>query len=131
MEADHAARVLDVLRQFVDHRGLFLTEQQKMSARPHTVFFTTGEDRERAESAKDCADVVWHLSENKGFSVEPGGRGAGHHLLDRQRVGENKIVNSWSREARSLQVTLEKEKHLHSATQSELVQPKSELDNVR
>merc|ERR1711871_1349030 len=47
MEADHAARLLDVLRQFVDHRGLFLSPSQRASARPHTVFFTSGEDRER------------------------------------------------------------------------------------
>merc|ERR1719460_3456133 len=65
MEADHAARILDVLRQYVDHRGLFLTPHQRAASRPHTVFFTSGEDRERADSARDVSDVVWHVSEDK------------------------------------------------------------------
>merc|ERR1719498_2105906 len=66
MEADHAARILDVLRKQVDHRGLFCSPHARAAARPRTIFFTSGEDRERAESAADVADVVWHVSE-KGF----------------------------------------------------------------
>lgn len=132
MEADHAARILDVLRQYVDHRGLFLTPQQRASARPHMVFFTSGLDRERAESARDVADVVWEVGE-KGFIVEQGGHNSAGHAIQHEKNGggQNKIVGSWSREVRSLQVNLEKEKHLHTATLEELETNRSELENMK
>merc|ERR1719201_1187291 len=50
MEADHADRILDMLRHHTDHKGIFKTPEQKATARPRTVFFSSGEDRERSES---------------------------------------------------------------------------------
>jgi ABC-type multidrug transport system fused ATPase/permease subunit len=135
MEADHAARILDVLRKQVDHRGLFTSPEDRASARPRTVFFTSGEDRERAESAADVADVVWHLSD-KGFRSEPGGRadasaaGAAEKAYGKDGSG-NKIVQSWSREVRNLEQNLAKAKHAHGAVSKEAEQHKSDLDDLK
>merc|ERR1711957_559350 len=72
--------------------------------------------------------VILFFLVHKGFSSEQGGcNPAGAH----QRDGQNKIVSSWSREVRSLQVNLEKEKHLHTATLEELETHRSEADYLR
>merc|ERR1719498_305638 len=104
MEADSAAMILDVLRKQVDERGVFMPPSHIKSARPHTVIFTTGRDRERADSAADVADVVWHLSD-KGFSHEMGGHARGGSLHTGN--GTNKITDSWSKQVRSLAVQLD------------------------
>lgn len=133
MEADHAARILDVFRRQVDEKGIFNTPEQKTIARPHTVFFTTGEDRERAESAADVADVVWHTHPEKGFRVAPGGRaGTGMSSMNGGGgKGENKIISSWSKECRNLQGEVDKQKHLHQASLEEMEQQRYEIEHLK
>jgi len=126
MEADHAARILDVLRRQVDERGIFSPPETRVSSRPHTVIFTTGQDRERADSATDISDMVWHLSE-QGFKAEPGGAdGAAKH-----KGGENKIVQSWSHQTKLLKKSFDDEKDRHNDTMSDLKNHKSENEELR
>jgi hypothetical protein len=126
MEADHAARILDMLRQHVDGKGLFKSPQLKQISRPRTVFFSSGEDRERADSAADVSDVVWHVSP-KGFRVAAGG----HTTGVQKEKGDNKILHSWSTEVRNLQGNLDKEKEKHVSTQAELENHKTNLESLK
>jgi len=122
MEADHASALLGVFREYVDTRGILMERQYKYEARPHTVFFTSGSDRERAGTASDVADVVLHLSKD-GCVHEEGGSPI--------RVWwcrtDNKMVNSWSREAQSLADELLQERRSHAATKETLKDVKTEL----
>lgn len=122
MEASHAKALLEVFREYVDFRGILVKRQYKYEARPHTVFFTSGEDRERAGTASDVADIVLHLSE-EGFKSEEGGSPI--------RVwwcrADNKMVNSWSREAQGLADDLLQERRSHAATKDTLQDVKKTL----
>jgi ATPase subunit of ABC transporter with duplicated ATPase domains len=116
-DADHAAKMLSVLRKFVDNRGVLTTAKARKLARPRTLFFSSGEDRERSETAADIADVVWHLSE-QGFT-EGGGGSVGQNTYN-HGGGGNKIVTSWSKEARSLQADLAAEKSRYADTMEQV-----------
>lgn len=68
-EADEgfSNEILNLLREFVDKRGLELDEVEFPKRRPRTVFFTGGEVKE--EVCKEHADMVWKLGKN-GLVVE-------------------------------------------------------------
>lgn len=110
MEASHAARILRIFRVIVDHRGIALPEARAHHSRPHSVYFTTGRDRERAEVAADIADIVWHLSQD-GFMQLKGGK----NTKEKHYTG-NKVVNSWGKEAAGLEADLMDEKQRHKDT---------------
>mmetsp|Transcript_92227 Transcript_92227/g.176901 ORF Transcript_92227/g.176901 Transcript_92227/m.176901 type:complete len:934 (-) Transcript_92227:265-3066(-) len=122
LEADHAARILGLLRSYVDNKGILVSSQQARVARPHTVFFTSGQDRERAETASDAADIVLHLSE-RGFTQEFGGA-----HFQRPGLTGNKIINSWCQQAQQAQSEFIEEKNRHVATKGVLRTLQSELD---
>jgi len=141
MEADSAAMVLGVLRRQVDEKGIYNPLEHRGASRPHTVIFTTGRDRERAESATDVADVVWHVSQ-EGFSADRGGHaeeeesGSNHEDVMNSRAktrqgGGNRITNSWSRQVKELKKGMDAEKDKHNQTQSELQDRRSEMEGLR
>mmetsp|Transcript_143106 Transcript_143106/g.274902 ORF Transcript_143106/g.274902 Transcript_143106/m.274902 type:complete len:940 (+) Transcript_143106:79-2898(+) len=99
MEADHAAQFLNTLREYVDNRGFAFNAEEIKMARPRTVLFTTGQDRERAEFASDVADVVWNLSLERGFTQKEGGAAK----QEKTEHSGNKVVSSWSRHAKHLE----------------------------
>merc|ERR1712151_859523 len=68
-DADGAALILGLLREYVDNRGVEFTPAEFAVQRPHTVFITSSEDREGAEAAGDVADQIWRISAS-GLSVE-------------------------------------------------------------
>lgn len=131
MDASHAARILGVFRGVVDNRGFKFTEEASKLARPHTVFWTSGLDREMAEIAADASDIVWRLSED-GFSEEAGGT----HRTTRRSADGNQIFKSWSMEAHQAKAEsvlktreLQKEKTQRQETKGLLSNIKHELQS--
>eukprot|EP00929_Paragymnodinium_shiwhaense_P069236 TRINITY_DN34928_c0_g1_i1.p1 TRINITY_DN34928_c0_g1~~TRINITY_DN34928_c0_g1_i1.p1 ORF type:complete len:936 (-),score=243.51 TRINITY_DN34928_c0_g1_i1:280-3087(-) len=103
-EALEAAAIMTHLREYVDKRGLDFSDQEMMAERPHTVFISTGQDRERALAAADIADIVWRISEH-GMKVEVNSHPS---LRDPHAPqGDGPIVQSWQREAQSRQKEVE------------------------
>merc|ERR1712039_838546 len=92
-EASEAARILGLLREYVDQSGLEFSPEEVALQRPHTVFLCTGQDRERAEAAADIADLVWCFSE-EGVTMKKNDR----HFLLQEGKKTSKIVQSWQRE---------------------------------
>jgi len=127
MEADHAANILGVLRDFVEKNGNLESPFKNESARPRTVFFTSGQDRERAETAADVADVVWRLSESGGIKVEDGG---GKSRAKSVKIEGNRILKSWSRQAQHNQQQFEQERHRHATTIEKSEKQEGELQHL-
>lgn len=71
VDATQLDLILDLLRDFVDQRGLELDSTQMLKRRPRTVIFTSG--HARSSVCTRIADVVWSLSEDKGVQIEEGG----------------------------------------------------------
>eukprot|EP00929_Paragymnodinium_shiwhaense_P073865 TRINITY_DN37747_c0_g1_i1.p1 TRINITY_DN37747_c0_g1~~TRINITY_DN37747_c0_g1_i1.p1 ORF type:complete len:973 (-),score=219.53 TRINITY_DN37747_c0_g1_i1:219-3137(-) len=98
-ESPDALRILELLRHYVDWRGLDFTTDEALTQRPHTVFLSSGQDQEKAEAASDIADVVWRMSP-QGIDVRYNDT---PHLPEDIDNRTSRIVKSWHREVQEKQ----------------------------
>jgi len=70
---------LNMLREFVDNRGLEMEEELMHYRRPRTIFFTGSKDS--VEFARKECHTVWYLGKN-GINVHEGGAKEGIKVLD-------------------------------------------------
>jgi ABC-type Fe3+/spermidine/putrescine transport system ATPase subunit len=127
-EAHEASRVSSILREFVDLRGVDFNVEEAAVQRPHTVFMTSVEDRERAEAAADIADVVWSLTE-EGVIIHNNQR---PQLLS-EGANPSRIVTSWQNEVETMHREiriLQQDIRSNEATKNDLECRKRELENT-
>lgn len=77
-DIDDVATILSVLREYVDQRGIG-GEGSISGRRPRTVFFSGGTFH-HSKLPFEMSDVVWHLHNVHGVTVELGGNGKHFHL---------------------------------------------------
>lgn len=63
---------LELLREFVDNRGVALPAETCGIRHPRTAFFSVGHNH-RVHRAAEVADRIWWFSRDRGLEVSPGG----------------------------------------------------------
>eukprot|EP00929_Paragymnodinium_shiwhaense_P117304 TRINITY_DN8773_c0_g1_i3.p1 TRINITY_DN8773_c0_g1~~TRINITY_DN8773_c0_g1_i3.p1 ORF type:complete len:947 (-),score=246.59 TRINITY_DN8773_c0_g1_i3:246-3086(-) len=124
-EVAEASRILQLLREYVDLRGLEMTPEDAAVQRPHSIFISTNEDRERKDAIVDICDSVWTLSaegmtvvENKDPQHKP------------EKNDGSRITRSWHAEAQAAKAEAQRtrvESEGHMAKAQELQTNKEEL----
>jgi len=106
-DAHQAAQTMNLLREFVDNRGIEIVPEDVKNQRPHTCFFTAIKDRDGADAASDVADVIWRISAD-GLTVENLPR---NPLRQAIVTNSGRIVKSWQRELTNKTDEVAKLKH--------------------